>query len=121
MPVHIIDSALYRNSWGTPELRALFDEVSVVTGWVSVRVLPSSRGADAMSGTAPARARKAPRQCHRLPVYSSRTPPAVKRWGPGSERAEPDGPGLRRTQVQISDPGSRDEDTSALDVRDLEE
>lgn len=36
MPVHISDSVIYRNSWATPELRALFDDAALSTGWIEV-------------------------------------------------------------------------------------
>jgi adenylosuccinate lyase len=36
MPVHIIDSLIYQNSWGTPELRAIFDEVSRTRSWLEI-------------------------------------------------------------------------------------
>lgn len=38
MSVHISDSAIYRNSWGTPELRALFDDAALTAGWIEVMV-----------------------------------------------------------------------------------
>ncbi len=38
MPVHISDSAIYRNSWATPELRALFDDTALTAGWIEVMV-----------------------------------------------------------------------------------
>lgn len=39
MPVHISDSAIYRNSWATPELRVLFDDAALVAGWIDVMVV----------------------------------------------------------------------------------
>lgn len=36
MAVHISDSAIFRNSWGTPELRALFDDAALTSGWIEV-------------------------------------------------------------------------------------
>ncbi|MFH0344753.1 MAG: adenylosuccinate lyase family protein [Chromatiales bacterium] len=39
MSVHISDSAIYRNSWGTPELRALFDDAALTAGWIEVMVV----------------------------------------------------------------------------------
>ena len=39
MPVHISDSAIYRNSWGTSELRALFDDAALTAGWIEVMVV----------------------------------------------------------------------------------
>jgi len=38
MSVHISDSAIFRNSWGTPELRALFDDAALTAGWIEVMV-----------------------------------------------------------------------------------
>ena len=38
MSVHISDSAIYRNSWATPELRALFDDAALTAGWIEVMV-----------------------------------------------------------------------------------
>jgi adenylosuccinate lyase len=38
MSVHISDSAIYRNSWGTPELRDLFDDAALTAGWIEVMV-----------------------------------------------------------------------------------
>ncbi len=36
MPVHLIDSLIYRNSWGTPELRTLFDDVGRTRSWLEI-------------------------------------------------------------------------------------
>ena len=36
MPVHIIDSLIYQNSWGTPELRAIFDDVPRTRSWLEI-------------------------------------------------------------------------------------
>lgn len=36
MPVHIIDSLIYQNSWGTPELRAIFDELPRTRSWLEI-------------------------------------------------------------------------------------
>ena len=36
MPVHIIDSLIYQNSWGTPELRAIFDDVPRTRTWLEI-------------------------------------------------------------------------------------
>jgi adenylosuccinate lyase len=38
MSVHISDSAIYRNSWGTPELRDLFDDAALTAGWIEVMI-----------------------------------------------------------------------------------
>ncbi|MDQ3581716.1 MAG: adenylosuccinate lyase family protein [Pseudomonadota bacterium] len=39
MSVHISDSAIYRNSWATPELRARFDDTALTAGWIEVMVV----------------------------------------------------------------------------------
>ncbi|MDQ3772966.1 MAG: adenylosuccinate lyase family protein [Pseudomonadota bacterium] len=39
MSVHISDSAIYRNSWATPELRAVFDDTALTAGWIEVMVV----------------------------------------------------------------------------------
>ena len=36
MPLHISDSAIFGNSWATPELRAWFDDADLVAGWIEV-------------------------------------------------------------------------------------
>ena len=36
MAVHMIDSLIYQNSWGTIELRALFDDVSRTRSWLEI-------------------------------------------------------------------------------------
>jgi adenylosuccinate lyase len=36
MPVHIIDSLIYQNSWGTPEVRAIFDDVPRTRTWLEI-------------------------------------------------------------------------------------
>lgn len=36
MPVHLIDSLIYQNSWGTPELRELFDDVARTRSWLEI-------------------------------------------------------------------------------------
>ena len=38
MSLHISDHAIYRNSWSTPELRALFEDSAQVAGWIEVMV-----------------------------------------------------------------------------------
>lgn len=39
MAVHISDSAVFGNSWATPELRALFDDTALLRGWVEVMLV----------------------------------------------------------------------------------
>ncbi len=36
MPVHIIDSLIYQNSWGTPALRDIFDELPRTRSWLEI-------------------------------------------------------------------------------------
>jgi adenylosuccinate lyase len=36
MPVHLTDSLIYLNSWGTPELRDLFDDVPRTRSWLEI-------------------------------------------------------------------------------------
>ncbi len=36
MPVHLTDSLIYRNSWGTPELHELFDDVPRTRSWLDI-------------------------------------------------------------------------------------
>ena len=36
MPVHLTDSLIYQNSWGTPELRALFDDMPRTRSWLEI-------------------------------------------------------------------------------------
>jgi adenylosuccinate lyase len=36
MPVHLTDSLIYQNSWGTSELRALFDDVPRTRSWLEI-------------------------------------------------------------------------------------
>src|SRR5437588_11257462 len=36
MPVHLTDSLIYHNSWGTLELRALFDDVPRTRSWLEI-------------------------------------------------------------------------------------
>lgn len=38
MSLHINDSAIFRNSWSTPELRALFEDTALAIGWIEVMV-----------------------------------------------------------------------------------
>ncbi len=45
MPVHMIDSLIYQNSWGTPELRAIFDDVPRTRSWLEIlAVLAEAQG-----------------------------------------------------------------------------
>ncbi len=45
MPVHMIDSLIYQNSWGTPEMRAIFDDVPRTRSWLEIlAVLAETQG-----------------------------------------------------------------------------
>ncbi|MGY6278376.1 lyase family protein, partial [Methylomonas sp. MgM2] len=46
MSVHIIDSAIFKNSWSTPETRALFDDKAMIKAWVEVMVALAESEAD---------------------------------------------------------------------------
>ena len=39
MSVHISDSAIFKNSWSTPEMRELFDDKAMIKGWIEVMVV----------------------------------------------------------------------------------
>src|SRR5436853_7229187 len=51
MPVHLTDSLIYQNSWGTPELRALFDDVPRTRSWLEI--LAALAETQAQSGLIP--------------------------------------------------------------------
>jgi adenylosuccinate lyase len=36
MPVHLIDSLIYQNSWSTAELRAIFDDLPRTRAWLNI-------------------------------------------------------------------------------------
>ena len=36
MPVHMIDSKIYGNAWGTDEMRAMFDEIPRTQAWLDI-------------------------------------------------------------------------------------
>lgn len=36
MTVHISDSGIFANAWGTPELRRLFEDTALVRGWIEI-------------------------------------------------------------------------------------
>lgn len=63
MSVHISDSAIFGNSWATPEMRALLDEAAVVAGWIEV--LTALAATQAEYGLIPAEA--ATRLCATCP------------------------------------------------------
>ncbi len=54
MPAHLSDSLIYRNSWGTPETRALFDDEPRTRAWLEI--LAALAEAQAEVGLIPAEA-----------------------------------------------------------------
>ena len=67
MSVHIVDSAIFGDSWATPEMRALFEERSVVAGWIEV--LTALAVTEAEYGLIPRRAADALCEaCPRIPL-----------------------------------------------------
>src|SRR5574337_1230965 len=67
MPVHISDSLIYRNSWGTDETRALFDDEPRTRAWLEI--LAALAEAQAEVGLIPAdAAREVARACRELPL-----------------------------------------------------
>src|SRR5690348_14104574 len=46
MPVHMLDSLIYQNSWGTPELRAIFDDVPRTRSWLEILAVLAETQAD---------------------------------------------------------------------------
>src|SRR5574341_171253 len=67
MPVHISDSLIYRNSWGTEETRAIFDDEPRTRAWLEI--LAALAEAQAEVGLIPAdAAREVARACRTLPL-----------------------------------------------------
>ncbi len=67
MPVHISDSLIYRNSWGTEETRAIFDDEPRTRAWLEI--LAALAEAQAEVGLIPAdAAREVARACRELPL-----------------------------------------------------
>ncbi|MDW8325487.1 MAG: adenylosuccinate lyase family protein [Anaerolineales bacterium] len=67
MPTHISDSLIYRNSWGTPEIRALFDDEPRTRAWLEI--LAALAEAQAEVGLIPAdAAREVARACREMPL-----------------------------------------------------
>lgn len=64
MSVHISDSPIFKNAWGTPELRALFDDAAVLKGWIEVLIALAE--AQAESGLIPAEAAKQIAVCNTI-------------------------------------------------------
>src|SRR2546427_3445547 len=46
MPIHLTDSLIYQNSWGTPELRLLFDDVPRTRSWLEILATLAETQAD---------------------------------------------------------------------------
>jgi adenylosuccinate lyase len=67
MPVHLSDSLIYRNSWGTEETRALFDDEPRTRAWLEI--LAALAEAQAEVDLIPAdAAREVARICRALPL-----------------------------------------------------
>ncbi|HLB49023.1 MAG TPA: hypothetical protein VJL59_18590, partial [Anaerolineales bacterium] len=67
MPSHISDSLIYRNSWGTDETRAIFDDEPRTRAWLEI--LAALAEAQAEVGLIPAEAaRDVARACRELPL-----------------------------------------------------
>ncbi|MEK9164218.1 MAG: adenylosuccinate lyase family protein [Chloroflexota bacterium] len=67
MPVHLSDSLIYRNSWGTDEARALFDDEPRTRAWLEI--LAALAEAQAEVGLIPAEAaREVARACRALSI-----------------------------------------------------
>jgi adenylosuccinate lyase len=67
MPVHISDSLIYRNSWGTDETRAIFDDEPRTRAWLEI--LAALAEAQAEVGLIPAEAaRDVASACRELPL-----------------------------------------------------
>ena len=67
MPVHLSDSLIYRNSWGTGETRAIFDDEPRTRAWLEI--LAALAEAQAEVGLIPAdAAREVARACRELPL-----------------------------------------------------
>ncbi len=65
MPVHLSDSLIYRNSWGTDETRAIFDDEPRTRAWLEI--LAALAEAQAEVGLIPAEAaRDVARACRTL-------------------------------------------------------
>src|SRR3970282_920553 len=61
MPFHLSDSLIYRNSWGTEETRAIFDDEPRTRAWLEI--LAALAEAQAEGGLIPAH-----RACRELPL-----------------------------------------------------
>jgi len=54
MPVHMIDSKIYGNAWGTDEMRTMFDEIPRTQAWLEI--ISSLAEAQAEVGLIPSKA-----------------------------------------------------------------
>ncbi|MCC6189101.1 MAG: adenylosuccinate lyase family protein [Anaerolineales bacterium] len=67
MPAHLSESLIYRNAWGTDEIRALFDDRPRTRAWLEI--LATLAEAQAEVGLIPAEAaRQVARACRELPL-----------------------------------------------------
>ena len=67
MPAHLLDSLIYRNSWGTEETRAIFDDEPRTRAWLDI--LAALAEAQAEVGLIPAdAAREVAHACRTLPL-----------------------------------------------------
>src|SRR5579875_1462554 len=46
MTSHLVDSQIYQNSWGTPELRLLFDDMGRTRAWLDILATLAETQAD---------------------------------------------------------------------------
>ena len=77
MSVHISDSAIYRNSWATPEMRALFDDAALTAGWIEVMIVLAETEAE--FGLIPvAAARQLADTCKVVPLDEAFLPKCAK-------------------------------------------
>ncbi len=80
MPSHISDSLIYRNSWGTDETRAIFDDVPRTRAWLEI--LAALAETQAEVGLIPAEdAGKVARACRETPPGRSGLEVALHRRG----------------------------------------
>src|SRR5262245_10462480 len=67
MPVHIFDSLIYRNAWGTEEARAIFDDEARTRAWLEILAVLAETQADI--GLIPAQAaQEVAHVCRELPL-----------------------------------------------------
>ena len=67
MSLHISDHAIYRNSWSTPELSAVFEDTAQIAGWIEVMIVLAETEAE--FGLIPAaEAERLAEACRAMPV-----------------------------------------------------